>query len=181
MGGMEQERGDAPERADAGDRVPEPAWAPVRTPTAVDAALSLQRAVGNRRTGRFLARKPRTQVGAAPALDPIAAALETELLDPSLAPKVASVREALDHALKVAGAVSSATPQGKVKVPPALKFVNRLWKATDPEERKKLAERLAGRPVVSVLEMIDFTSSVLKDAFDVYLWYLKTSAQSRGL
>ena len=181
MAGIEQERGDAPERVGARDRTPEPGPAPAGSRTAADAALSLQRAVGNRRTARILARKPGSvQSGVAPPIDERASALEAGFLDPALAPRIESVRKAVDQALKVAGAVASATPGGKVKVPAPLKLLNRLWKTNDPEERRKLAERLAGRPVVSAMETIDLSAKLLKDAFDVFVWTAKTGARVAG-
>jgi hypothetical protein len=98
---------------DAGDRGPEPA-APRRGPPAVDDALGLQRAVGNRRTARILARGT-SQTGASPPLDERTGALEAGLLDPSLAPKIATFRENLDKSLEIAGAISTLT-NGKVPV-----------------------------------------------------------------
>jgi hypothetical protein len=141
--------------------------------------LELQRSIGNARTARVLARKPGTQTGAAPALDERAAALEAELLDPELAPKIATLREVLNQAVKVTDAVSAATPEGKLKVPGTahLKLVLRLWNANDPEERRKLADRLAGRPTVTVLEWIDFSLKALKETFDVFVEFAKLGAK----
>jgi hypothetical protein len=112
---------------DAGDRGPEPTAPPPRATPAVDAALGLQRAVGNRRTTRILARGT-AQTGASPPLDERTGALEAGLLDPSLAPKIATFRENLDKSLEIAGAISTLT-KGKVPVPAPLKLLNRAWKA----------------------------------------------------
>ena len=154
-------------------------WAPVRPETAVDAALSLParaRRSAYRSVPRPETRRPgRRRPGARPdrrrAGDRIArpvAGAEGRVGSRGAGPGAQGRR---------GGVVGDAAGQGQG--PPALKLVDRLWKATDPEERKKLAERLAGRPVVSVLEMIDFTSSVLKDAFDLYPVVPQDSAQSR--
>jgi hypothetical protein len=51
---------------------------------------------------------------------------------------------------------------------------------SDPAEQRKLAERLMGRPFVTVAEWIDFGGKVLKDAFDVYVWYAKQGAKIAG-
>jgi hypothetical protein len=163
------------ERVDGRDRAPGPA-APAQAGTAVDAALTLQCAVGNRRTARILARGT-AKTGAAPALDAQADALEAALLDPSLAAQITSLREGLDGALKAAGAVSSVTPEGDFKVPPQLKLLNRLWKATDPAERRKLAARLKGRPVTTGAEWLDFSGKVLKEFFEVCVWHAKARAR----
>jgi hypothetical protein len=51
---------------------------------------------------------------------------------------------------------------------------------SDPAEQRKLAERLMGRPFVTVAEWIDFGGKVLKDAFDVYVWYAEQGARIAG-
>jgi hypothetical protein len=78
-------------------------------------------------TGVLLARGT-AQTGASPPLDERTGALEAGLLDPSLAPKIATFRENLDKSLEIAGAISTLT-KGKVPVPAPLKLLNRAWKA----------------------------------------------------
>jgi hypothetical protein len=164
---------------EGGERAREPGPQPAQ---AAGYVLELQRAVGNRRTARILARGT-AKSGAAPVLDERTVALEAELLDPSLAPQITSLRQALDSALNVANAAASLTPGGDWKtpapltVPAPLKLVNRLWKTADPAERRKLAKRLTGRPAATVAECMDISGKVLKDFFDACVWFAKGRAR----